>query len=318
MITIANYAQQINPAILNSKVLKDGHSFISSFANLYGKDKTITEAIDNHIKLVNIKTLENNESNNNGSGNRSVRSSTKKSGSKSSTGVSNPKSSGKPNNNRSTRASSRKAAKPKSRSSAKGHLSSAKPKATAKTKKPIIQRTVKTPELSHVTRFLNLPKQPRTLASMEGFLRQVSNAIGNNKYADHLPLMKKIKSNLEKGVKMMKDQDLKFLDIALGSELIKMCESMKAGAKERLRVSYLGEISDNSTTIDIIKNIYSNLFPGETVNVNETVPWDNLEFTELIIAVEKEFNLSISDDQAEKINTIKKLADFVDKNLGKD
>ncbi len=44
---------------------------------------------------------------------------------------------------------------------------------------------------------------------------------------------------------------------------------------------------------------------------------DSLDTVELIMEFEKEFNIAIPDDQAEKISTVGQAIDYIEKNVGK-
>ncbi len=44
---------------------------------------------------------------------------------------------------------------------------------------------------------------------------------------------------------------------------------------------------------------------------------DSLDTVELIMEFEKEFNIAIPDDQAEKISTVGQAVDYIENNLGK-
>jgi acyl carrier protein len=44
---------------------------------------------------------------------------------------------------------------------------------------------------------------------------------------------------------------------------------------------------------------------------------DSLDTVELIMEFEKEFNIAIPDDQAEKISTVGQAIDYIEKNIGK-
>lgn len=52
---------------------------------------------------------------------------------------------------------------------------------------------------------------------------------------------------------------------------------------------------------------------GEQTNLEETLGMDSLERVELLMEVEKEFNISISDEDAETVITTKDCVDLVEK-----
>lgn len=111
-----------------------------------------------------------------------------------------------------------------------------------KVQKPIVHRKVKSPELSVITRFLNLPKAIRTHKSIELFHKQIANGLRGYKYVDHKSLMTEIKSMLKKLLDAMDNANTDTVEVSLNDKLKAKCQKVLKGATEKLRVSYLGEL----------------------------------------------------------------------------
>ena len=75
-----------------------------------------------------------------------------------------------------------------------------------------------------------------------------------------------------------------------------------------------------STTADQVKQIIVNKLGVEESQITPTASFtndlgaDSLDTVELIMEFEKEFNIAIPDDQAEKIQTVGQAVDYVEKN----
>jgi hypothetical protein len=209
------------------------------------------------VKAIRLYEDENNSSNR-GTSTRSTSSSSKtaKSGSGSrkrpSGSGSKPKVATK---SRGTGVNNRSSAKPKS-TSTKRKVSTSK--ATAKSKatqkksakkavvnRPPIVRNIKSPELMVITRFRNLPKQMRTVESIERFAKQISNASKAGKYVDHKALVEEIQKKLDLLVKAGKKGNYKNLDIVLSEELIEKCNKVVSGASQRLQVNFLAGLEED-------------------------------------------------------------------------
>jgi hypothetical protein len=257
MVTRANYTQKVNQGILSTNALKQGHSFMNDYAKFYGKDKTISEAIDNHIKLVNI-ALTNSEKE-----------------TKAPAKTTDKKVTAKPKAPRAPKAPAKRKAVAKAKTATKAKTVAPRKPVV----KPLVHRTIKSPELTAITRFLNLPKVIRTRNSIELFHKQVHNANKLGKYVDHPTLMDDVNSSLSKVITAMNTANTDKSKVVLSPELADRCRNAIAKAKEKLRVSYLGGLKTSDKPYVDLGDIYSNL-PKKVKNILDTFDEDKDEYKE--------------------------------------
>ena len=81
-------------------------------------------------------------------------------------------------------------------------------------------------------------------------------------------------------------------------------------------------MSEGKTTFDKVKEIVIEQLEVDDAAVGKEASFandlgaDSLDTVELVMALEEEFDIEIPDEEAEKIDTVGKAVDYIDKEIG--